>query len=48
MTAFRLMFFSRAVASIAGRITTGCGGGYAILATDRDDIPGAFKIRVKR
>jgi hypothetical protein len=30
-----------------GRITSGCGGGYIILATEQD-IPGSFKIRVRR
>lgn len=33
-----------------GRTTSGCGGGYAMIATDRDvtDIPGGFRIRVKK
>ena len=30
-----------------GRITTGCGGGYAILATDQDVSEG-FRVKVKR
>lgn len=31
----------------AGRITTGSGGGYIVLATDQD-VPGSFGVRVRR
>ena len=33
----------------AGRTTSGCGGGYAIIATDRDvaDFPNAFRVKVR-
>lgn len=33
-----------------GRTTSGCGGGYVIIATDREpkDIPRGFRVRVKR
>ena len=30
-----------------GRITSGCGGGYIILASEQD-IPGAFTVRIRR
>lgn len=30
-----------------GRITSGCGGGYIVLATE-DDVPGGFRIKVRR
>jgi hypothetical protein len=30
-----------------GSITTGCGGGYAIVATDKD-IPNGFRVKVRR
>lgn len=30
-----------------GRITSGCGGGYAVLATD-EDVPGGFRVSVRR
>lgn len=30
-----------------GRITSGCGGGYAVLATE-EDVPGGFRVRVRR
>ncbi|MHB8898812.1 MAG: adenylyltransferase/cytidyltransferase family protein [Thermoguttaceae bacterium] len=30
-----------------GRITSGCGGGYIVMATD-EDVPGGFRIRVRR
>jgi hypothetical protein len=33
--------------SCYGRITSGCGGGYIVLATE-DDVPGGFRIRVRR
>ena len=33
--------------SCHGRITSGCGGGYIVLATE-EDIPGGFRIKVRR
>lgn len=30
-----------------GRITSGCGGGYIVLATE-EDVPGGFRIKVRR
>ena len=30
-----------------GRITSGCGGGYIILATEQE-IPNAFSVRIRR
>lgn len=30
-----------------GRITSGCGGGYAVLATEAD-VPGGFRVKVRR
>ena len=30
-----------------GRITSGCGGGYLVMASE-DDIPGGFRVKVRR
>lgn len=30
-----------------GRITSGCGGGYAVVATEQD-IPGGFRVKIRR
>ena len=33
--------------SCHGRITSGCGGGYAVLATE-EDVPGGFRVKIRR
>ena len=38
---------ARYAARTHGSITSGCGGGYILLATDQD-VPNSFRIRVRR